>query len=55
MRNSCEKAGVPYFLKQLGLNVVEQGRRIRFASRHGEDWSEWPERLRVRQMPITGV
>ena len=51
MRDECQRAGVPYFLKQLGMHVLENERRIRLCSRKGTDRSEWPERLRVRQVP----
>jgi protein gp37 len=48
----CRESGVPYFLKQLGAFVVMGGQRRRLTDRHGGDWSEWPEAIRVRQMPI---
>jgi protein gp37 len=51
LRNECNVAGVPYFLKQLGAHVVNRGQRLRLESRKGDDWSEWPRRLRVRQVP----
>lgn len=47
----CERAGVPYFLKQLGAQPVEKGQRIKLRDRHGGDWSEWPEDLRRREVP----
>jgi protein gp37 len=49
----CREAGVPYFLKQLGASVVEGGQRRRLVNRHGGDWSEWTESIRVREMPAT--
>jgi protein gp37 len=52
LRDRCREAGVPFFLKQLGANVHEDGRRLRLRdSDHGGDWSEWPEDLRVREFP----
>jgi protein gp37 len=51
LRDQCQKVGVPYFLKQLGTHVIEDGRRFRLKSRKGVNWDEWPKRLRVRQMP----
>ncbi|MCE9553891.1 MAG: phage Gp37/Gp68 family protein [Planctomycetes bacterium] len=51
----CAESGVAYFLKQLGTCVREDGERLRFADRHGGDWSQWPRRLRVRQMPINAT
>ena len=47
----CQAAGVPYFLKQLGSNVTEQGKRITFENWEGGDWNEWPTRFRLRQLP----
>lgn len=61
MRDACRAAGVPYFLKQLGaepyaenhsgcrIPLERAGKALR--DRHGGDWAEWPEDLRVRQMP----
>jgi protein gp37 len=49
--NRCDELGVPLFLKQLGSHVVEDGRRLEFADGHAGDWAEWPERLKVRQLP----
>ena len=46
----CKDVGVPFFLKQLGSNVLVDGERLQDS--HGGDWDEWPEDLRVRQMPV---
>lgn len=51
MRERCRKAGVPYFLKQLGANAFSRNKRLLLKDSHGGDWSEWPKKLRVRQMP----
>jgi protein gp37 len=51
LRGQCRRFGVPYFCKQLGRNPVEAGTRLVLRDGHGGDWHEWPERLRVRQMP----
>jgi protein gp37 len=51
VRKECEKAGVAYFLKQLGAHVVDQGSRLRLRSKKGVDGMEWPTRLRTRQIP----
>lgn len=51
LRGQCEDAGVPYFLKQLGGHAVENGVRLALEDGHGGEWDEWPERLRVRQLP----
>ena len=37
------------FVKQLGTHLAKQ---LNLKDRHGGDWSEWPEHLRVRQFPI---
>jgi protein gp37 len=47
----CKEAGIAYFLKQLGSLVYCEGRARRFRDNQAGDWSEWPEHLRVRQMP----
>jgi protein gp37 len=51
LRDQCHGADVAYFLKQLGMHVIENGQRTPLKSRKGVNWDEWPERLRVRQMP----
>lgn len=52
MRRQCRDCGVPFFLKQLGSHLSNEGERTVLIDRHGGDWSEWPTRLRVREMPI---
>ncbi len=51
----CQAAKVPVFVKQIGSNPYwkeyEMG-RARPGDRKGGDMSEWPEDLRVREMPI---
>jgi protein gp37 len=47
----CKEARVAYFLKQLGSSVFSGGQRLRFRDGHAGDWSEWPEELRIREMP----
>jgi protein gp37 len=47
----CRAHGVPYFLKQLGAVVRSNESRLTFNDAHAGDWSEWPTRLRVRQLP----
>lgn len=65
LQNQCADAGVAFFLKQLGANAIGN---ITSASvgpvalnkdgwlkdKKGGDWNEWPEDLRVRQMPTVG-
>jgi len=47
----CACLGVPFFLKQLGSNVVEAGTSLHFVDAHAGDWAEWPADLKVRQVP----
>lgn len=49
--SQCRTHSVPYFLKQLGANVVRKDQRLRFNDGHAGDWNEWHDDLRVRQMP----
>jgi len=44
----CRAAGVPVFVKQLGAVLSNQ---LNLKDRSGGDWEEWPEHLRVREMP----
>lgn len=44
----CQKAEVPVFVKQLGTYLAK---RYSLSDRHGGDIDEWPEHLRLRQMP----
>lgn len=48
LRDQCLEAGVPYFLKQLG---TAWARKVGAKSYKGSDPEEWPEDLRVREMP----
>jgi len=51
LRDKCKAANVPYFLKQFGAKPTFQGKPYSFKDPHGGDWSEWPERFRVREFP----
>lgn len=55
LRDACRRAKVPYFLKQLGTAPMLDGQPLRLRNRHGGDWAEWPEDLRVRQVPTVRV
>ena len=50
----CSQHSVALFIKQLGSVVTEGGERVTFEDSYASDWSEWPERLRIRKMPISG-
>jgi len=47
--NDCREAGVPVFVKQLG-NVL--AKELGLKSHKGNDPAEWPESLRVRELPV---
>ncbi len=51
LRDLCRDLGVAFFCKQLGRNPVEDGKGLRLRDKHGGDWDEWPEDLRVREFP----
>jgi hypothetical protein len=42
---------VAFFLKQLGRNPFMGGRPVKLKDLHGGDWEEWPNELRIRQVP----
>jgi protein gp37 len=52
MARRCREAGVPYFLKQLGSAVFSGDMGLVFDDGHAGDWAEWPDEVRVRQMPL---
>lgn len=47
----CGTADVPCFIKQLGSAPMSDGYPLELKSAKGGDPTEWPERLRVREMP----
>lgn len=49
LRDQCAAAKVPCFVKQMGAHCVD-GDHL-FRDRAGADPDEWPEDLRVRQVP----
>lgn len=61
-RDFCQWHTIPVFIKQLGSNAQEWNDEYRtegrgpfvsngFRDKKGGNWSEWPEDLRVREMP----
>lgn len=46
----CAELGIAFFMKQLG-RVPYFHTALELADTHGGDWNEWPEVLRVREMP----
>lgn len=51
LRDRCEEQGVAFFVKQLGSRPTQAGQPLELKDSHGGDWSEWPEELRIREMP----
>ncbi len=45
----CAVANVPVFVKQLG---TYQYHELGLKDRHGGEMDEWPEHLRIREMPV---
>jgi len=39
---------MPVFVKQLGTHLAKE---LKLKDRHGKDWDEWPEHLRIREFP----
>lgn len=48
----CASFGVPCFVKQLGANVLKSGVSCPKGAKKGDNMDEWPEAIRVRQMPL---
>jgi protein gp37 len=51
IRDQCAMAGVACFIKQLGADPRGGRIRLKLKDRKGGDMSEWPEDVRLRQMP----
>ena len=51
MVRQCAAFDVPCFVKQLGSKPVWMGEPLKLKSRKGSDPAEWPEALRVREVP----
>lgn len=51
LRDQCKAAGVPYFCKQWGRYPNGLDLSHTSMSRKGDDMSEWPADLRVRELP----
>lgn len=53
----CRGAGIRFFMKQVGARPVGRHANglnltsLSLKSRKGGDWNEWPEHLRVRELP----
>ena len=44
----CQKSNIPVFVKQLGTHLAKE---LKLKDSHGGNINEWPERLRIREMP----
>lgn len=47
----CKAYNVPCFVKQFGSVPVADGLGLKLRERHGGDMNEWPDWMRVRQIP----
>lgn len=48
---ASRRAEIAAFIKQLGSTPLNGDRRLVLNDRHGGDWSEWPDDLRIRELP----
>lgn len=51
LRRQAGENQIPFFMKQLGRNVLEGDRRIKLRDNKGGDYEEFPESLRWRMEP----
>jgi len=51
LRDQCKKTGTAFFFKQAGSNPVEGDRAVSLKDSHGGNWDEFPEDLRIREIP----
>jgi protein gp37 len=51
LKDQCEEANVPFFMKQYGSNAWDGKRRLTLKDSHGGDWMEWEPALRIRECP----
>jgi protein gp37 len=49
----CRYAGIVPFVKQLGSFTTIYQNKISFRDGHAGDWNEWPEQLKIRELPVT--
>lgn len=53
----CRDLGIALFVKQMGENAYDDSKlnllanKLDLVDNHGGDWSEWPEDIRIRQIP----
>jgi protein gp37 len=51
IRDQCQSQGVPFFMKQMGSVWAREWARL--GDRKAGNMDEWPEDLRIREMPST--
>jgi protein gp37 len=51
LRDQCRGEKVAFFAKQFGRRPFSHDLPISLADPHGGEWAEWPEHLRVRELP----
>ncbi len=51
LRDQCRSEGKAFFMKQFGSIAIDAGQTLPLKHRHGGDWDEWPEDLRIRELP----
>ena len=51
LRVQCKASQTAFFVKQLGAEPEEGGIKIGLEDEHGGDWKEWPDQIRIREMP----
>jgi len=50
--DECREVAIPCFVKQLGANVLKHGSACPKSDKKGGNMAEWPETIRIRQMPL---
>jgi protein gp37 len=51
LQADCAAAGTSLFVKQLGRRPVDGAVPLQLTDAHGGDWDEWPEDMKVREIP----
>lgn len=51
LRRQAATSGVSFFVKQAGKHPFFRNKPLELVDGHGGDWGEWPQELRVRELP----
>ncbi len=51
LHEACQQRNIALFCNKLGRKPTLGGRPLQFSNPHGLDWDEWPEAVRIREMP----